>query len=140
MSTIGNPVPKQVQNIGIRPQFLPLSGRIRYPLEPVESRQKGVTSLPILNTTGESLLRLRERIRKSMGPSQKQTRGNRHISHARRGRQVEGPRRRMGRRSLRLGKSLENVVHHRPNGGRDGGIIRVPIFPGRKRGTGRRRP
>ena len=49
--TIGDLVPKEVQNVGIRLQFLPLSGRIRDPFKLVESMQKGVASLPILNIT-----------------------------------------------------------------------------------------
>ena len=57
IATIGDLVPKEVQNVGIRLQFLPLSGRIRDPFKLVESMQKGVASLPNLNMTGESLLR-----------------------------------------------------------------------------------
>ena len=43
-------------DVGIRLQFLPLSGRIGDPFKLVESMEKGVASLPILNMTGESLL------------------------------------------------------------------------------------
>ena len=43
-------------DVRIRLQFLPLSERIRDPFKLVESMEKGVASLPILNMTGESLL------------------------------------------------------------------------------------
>ena len=50
------PSPTRCQNVGIRLQFLPLSGQIWDPFKLVESMEKGVGSLPILNMTGESLL------------------------------------------------------------------------------------
>ena len=67
-----------------------------------------MADLPILDAMSESLLCVREGIRQGMAPRQERSRGNRSICNACIGREVEGSRRRMGRRSLGIREALED--------------------------------
>ena len=124
----------------IEDNHVPSENFCGHSLELVESRQQSMADLPILDAMSESLLCVREGIRQGMAPRQERSRGNRSVCNACIGREVEGSRRRMGRRSLGIREALEDKINHSPNRGWNRGFISFLIFPRRGRWTGRRRP